>query len=236
MQATLRNKGNMPLRWALFAGVLINLVLTCVSLALHPALLGSKTLDTVIMSFLLLFLYALIGFFLTRSTNPLLAKALQQGTLIALICAGTEVINISIETLVDLTQEASTIATLSFMLLLFLLFGVAGFVGTRSTGTLRFGLLASVWCAMGSILLTVLFGFSVNFLFTQRLSSLLASDMVHSQSGLTDVRIFAVYNTLDSASSHLLEGPILALIFGALGGLLWKGLQRWRTVHIQRGA
>jgi len=229
MQTNLRDKGNMVLLWALLAGILINLVYTGVSLALYPTLLGSKTLVTVIMPFFLLLLYAFIGFFLTRSTNPAMAKTLRQGTLIALIIGGTEVINISIETLVDLPHQASAFATILFMLLLFLLFGSAGFVGTRHTGTLRFGLLEAVWCAMGGILLTVLFGFSLNFLFAQRLSSILISDMAQSHSGLADIRTFTVYNTLENVSSHLLEGPILALVFGTLGGLIWKGWQRWRA-------
>lgn len=235
MQATLPRNSNTPLLGLLAVGILINLVFAGISLVLYPALLGNMSFDVVIMTFLLLLLYALLGFFLTSSSSPTMAKALRQGTLIALIIGGIEVVNISIETFVSLPQQASTIATLSFMGLLFFLFGVAGFVGTRQARTLLAGLLASVWCAMGGILLTVLFGFSVSYLFADRFSSLLASDMLRSRSGLTDIHAFTAYNTFDSASNHLLEGPILALLFGLLGAMLAKGWQRWRSGTVTSG-
>ncbi|HEY0758082.1 MAG TPA: hypothetical protein VGD59_02375 [Acidisarcina sp.] len=40
------------------------------------------------------------------------------------------------------------------------------------------------------------------------------------RSGWTDLYAFGIANTLDSAISHLLIGPIVGAIFGTFGGLL----------------
>lgn len=48
---------------------------------------------------------------------------------------------------------------------------------------------------------------------------------------MSDLTTFTFFNTLDSASSHLLEAPILAAIFGTLGALLGKRINRFQKNH-----
>src|SRR5262249_30035095 len=91
----------------------------------------------------------------------------------------------------------------------------------QKTTRLSLGILASLWSALLGVLIVILFGFLVNFLFLQRLEHLLFSDYLTS--GMSDPQAFTFFNAFDSASSHLLEAPILASICGTLGGLIMQG-------------
>ena len=79
---------------------------------------------------------------------------------------------------------------------------------------------------MCGVVIALLFGFAINFLFGQVLEQNLQTSAEYLRSGSHDIKTFTFWNTLDSASSHLLEAPILALVFGTGGSLLELGLSR----------
>ncbi len=227
MQGSFIGKGNRLLQRAMLVGILLDLAFIAMSLLLYPSLLGRESVSTVIAPIVLLLLYASVGIVLTRRVSQVVTTTLRQGTAFGLMVGVLFLVDISVEDFIDLERQASALATLGFMALIFLLFGCAGFYGTQKTGKVRFGMLTSVWCAMISVVIVVIFGFAINFFFTQRLEYILASD--YASSGIADPRAFTFYNTLDSASSHLLEAPILASVFGTIGGFVCKGWMWFRA-------
>ncbi len=210
-------------------GVLLDLALVGLSLLLHPSLLEARYVSTAIFCVILLLVYGCIGVGLPLLSDQAVTRALWQGTGFGLLMGSVFVINIAVEYFFDMNSQASTLSTLGFMALLFLLFGVASARTVMQTGQLLLGVLTSVWSAFLAILITVLFGVVVNFFFQQRLEHILASDYLRS--GMSDLGTFTFFNTLDSASSHLLEAPLLAAIFGILGGLIGKRLLSLRGNH-----
>jgi len=45
-----------------------------------------------------------------------------------------------------------------------------------------------------------------------------------------DLQAFTVFNCLDAAASHLITAPVLATVFGTIGGLIGTGWARRRSV------
>jgi len=209
-------------------GVLLDLALIGLSLLNYPSLLRPESIFTVIFCVGLLFIYSCLGIGLPVRANSTAMIGLRQGTTFGLIIGGVFIVDISVEYFVNLGNQASTLSTLGFMALIFLLFAVASATGTQRTGRMYVGILASLWSAMLGSIIAVFFGLAVNFLFLQRLEQILASD--YATSHIQNIQTFTFWNTLDSASSHLLEAPVLAIIFGTLGSLIVRGLKRYRSV------
>jgi len=210
-------------------GGLLNLVFITIVLLWHPSLLSAQSLATVIFCIILLLVYICIGVTLPLRAGQTVTTVLWQGTGFGFLIGFLFTIDIAVEYFLDMSSQVSTLSTLGFMSLLFLLFGVVGARISQRTGHLLLGSLASVWSALLGVLIAVLFGVIVNLVFLQRLEHLLASDYLRS--GMRDMTTFTFFNTLDSASSHLLEAPILAAIFGTLGALLGKSIIRFQKNH-----
>jgi hypothetical protein len=153
--------------------------------------------------------------------------AVRVGIVIGLIGGGLELMSISIESLFMLPQRVVSVTSLIEMLILFLSFAVAGFVGSRRTGAFWLGIGTAIWSAMVAILVAVAFGF---LLVNTSLSTLAhdeQGDPDYARSGWSDVRAFAIANTFDSGFTHLVEAPIIATLLGAAGsGLGQIGVRR----------
>ena len=210
-------------------GVLIDLALIGLSLVWYPSLLNGGRAVTMAVCLLLLLLYGCLGVALPLRASPIVMTALWAGMVFGLLIGVVFIVDIIVEDFIDLGSQASTFSTLGFMFFIFLLFAGAGTYGTYKTGQFRLGLLASIWSAMLGVLIVVLVGFTLSFLFMQRMEYILASDYL--QSGMSNRQAFTFFNALDSASTHLLEAPILATVFGSLGGLLMKSLNVLRGRH-----
>ena len=191
------------------------------SLLWYPTVLGAGRASTVLVCGAMLLVYGSVGVGLPIKANPTVTTALKVGTVLGLIIGAIFVVDLIVEDFIDLGQEASSFSTLGFMALIFLCFGFAGASGTHKTSRLSLGILASLWSALLGVLIVLLFGFLLNFLFLQRLEHLLVSDYLSS--GMSDPQAFTFFNAFDSASSHLIEAPILAGICGTLGVLIMQG-------------
>jgi len=141
------------------------------------------------------------------------------------------IITIAVENFVTVSSQISAISTLGFMLLIFLFFSYAGWRGAQNSGQLGLGMFASIWSAMIGVLIALIFGFVINFLFTQRLEQTLQTSAEYFRSGSHDLETFTFWNTLDSASSHLFEAPIIAAVLGALGSFTNLGFSQLRKKH-----
>jgi hypothetical protein len=169
-------------------------------------------------------------------TLPLLAgrfpgvtTAVRAGTVVGLIGGALDLVNITLESLLALPKSIVTLTTLAAMLGLFLAFAVAGFLGALSSGSFRLGVGAAVWSAVVALLLAVTFGFLLVNTSLPQLAQDERGDPDYVRSGWTDVRAFAIANTLDAGFTHLVEGPIIAVALGAAGSGIGQLGARRRT-------
>lgn len=122
----------------------------------------------------------------------------------------------------DLGSVWNTISGFALLICTFLLWGLAGFKASQRAGDLRSGALASFWSATVTMLVVVLFGFLLEFYLATPKPEYVATWGEFKRSGWTDIHAFTIANTLDSAQSHLIAGPIIGAIFGGLAGLLTR--------------
>ncbi len=210
-------------------GVLIDLALVGLSLVLYPSLLSGGQLITTTACLASLLLYGCFGVALPLRASPIVVTALWGGMVFGLFIGIIFIADLIVEDFINMSSQVDAFSTLGFMFLIFLLFGGAGAYGTYKTGQVRLGVLASIWSAMLGVLIVILVGFALCFLFMQRLEYILASDYAHS--GMGSPQAFTFFSALDNASTHLLEAPILAAIFGSIGGLITKSLNSLRGRH-----
>lgn len=185
----------------------------------HPFLDQPGASAYVVEPAVVLIVYAVLIAWATASTDPLRRTTLRIGTIFGLIGSALQLVHLGQENFLDLGARGNGISALAFMVTTFLLWGVAGYRSARSTRTVGAGLMAGSWSAAVSMVAVVTFGFALMFSSVPRLDEV-AAWAEFKRSGWTDVRAFAIANTLDAAFSHLLAGPVVGAILGGLGGIL----------------
>lgn len=190
----------------------------------YPRILREGGVASVAQPLALLLFY--VGAVLWGTHRPSSARrvALSDGTIVGLVIGLMFIADIAVENFVPMNSQLSTLSTLSFMLFIFLGFAGAGGRSVVHTDQVSLGVISSVWSALISVLIALFFGFIVNFLFPRQLEQNLQASAEFVRSGIRDLATFTFYNTLDSASSHLLEVPLIAAVCGTIGSLVGKGL------------
>ena len=130
-----------------------------------------------------------------------------------------EVVNIGIENGIPVRVVGSAVA-LGFMVVVFTLWGVAGFLTARALGSTRAGLLAATSSSCICMLIAVAAGFAVQFFLAPPDPAGVSTWAEYKRSGWTDPRAFGIANTLESGFTHLVVAPIIATLFGGSGALL----------------
>jgi hypothetical protein len=143
--------------------------------------------------------------------------AVRVGAVAGLIGGIIEVASTALESLWTLPQQVVAVTTGAAMLGLFLLFGLAGFIGGRRIRSFWLGLVTAVWSAMCAILIVVTFGFLLVNTSLPQLARGEIGDPDYLRSGWTDIRAFAIANTFDAGFTHLVEAPVIAAVLGAAG-------------------
>ncbi len=105
------------------------------------------------------------------------------------------------------------------MLATFAMWGIAGFVAAGTTRHVVSGMTAGGWSAMICMLITVLVGFTLMCFGAPR-SEYVSTWSEFQSSGWNDPRAFSIANTLEAGLTHLVPGPAIGLIVGAVGGCL----------------
>ena len=198
----------------------------------YPLIIGEAGMSSILAPAFMLLVYGVAAIRITQQPTQARSGALKSGTLFGLVVGLIFIVTISVEDFVDIGQQAITISTLGLMLLIFLVFAYAGWHGAKESSQLSIGILTSVWSAMIGVVIALLFGFMINFLFTQRLEQNLQTSAEYFRSGIHDLETFTFLNTLDSASSHLFEAPIIAAVLGALGSSMSLGFSQLRKKFI----
>lgn len=209
-------------------GILVTGILIGYGIFHYPLIVREAGLLSLLAPVFMLLLYGVVAIRVTHEPGEARRSALKSGTIFGLLVGLTFIVTISVENFVDMKRQVSTASTLGFMLLIFLIFASAGWHGTHESRHLSLGIFTSVWSAMIGVVIALLFGFAINFLFTQRLEQNLQASAEYLRSGSRDLETFTFWNTLDSAFSHLLEAPIIAVVFGTLGSLSSLGFSQFQ--------
>jgi len=214
------NKFVRTIQIGLLVSIGANLILMTLRVTSYPAFFAMPgALSFLIEPIVLLGIYAAVAFSLPWLADRVAEapSALRIGTIAGLIGGAIDVVGTALESIVSLPQTVVTTTSGAAMLSLFLLFAVAGFLGSRRIGRFWNGLATAIWSAMVAIVMVVTFG----FLLINTSLPLLAHDEIgdpdYQRSGWTDVRAFAIANTFDAGFTHLWEAPIIAAVLGAAG-------------------
>lgn len=108
------------------------------------------------------------------------------------------------------------------LLSVFATWSIAGFWATLSLRSVKAGLLTSVAGAGVCMLIGVAGGVAVEMFVAPTNPALVATWQEFKRSAWTDPAAFQIANTLDSAFSHLLLAPVVAIVVGAVGAGLGK--------------
>lgn len=220
------------MRMLFLLGIGLDLGLIGLQVALYPALLAQPgSLGYIAEPIVVLLVYgAIVAAVTTRvapADQPTRLATLALGTAFGLLTGGLWIVNHTLETFVDLSS-LGILATAPLLLGAFLLWGLAGFLRARQTGSLPSGLLAALWSAMLCVLLTITYGLLLLYLALPRLTAIEASDPDFARSHWSDLHAFVIANTFDAAFSHLLGAIVISLAFGAVGSLMGLLIFRMR--------
>jgi len=135
------------------------------------------------------------------------------------VCGGIlEVLNIGVEN--GMPSLAVPAVTVGAMLVLFGSWAVAGFRTARALDSIGAGVVAAVLSAGICMVIGVAGGFAIEFFIKPPEPAYVATWAEFKRSGWTDAQAFSLANTLDSALTHLLIAPVVALILGGGASLL----------------
>jgi hypothetical protein len=118
--------------------------------------------------------------------------------------------------------------SISLMLITFLLWGVAAVWTCAPSAPWKFGLAAAVGSAGICMLIVVAVGFPIELFLRPPDPSVVALWNEYQRSGWSNARLFAVANTLDSGSTHLMLAPFVACAFGGAGLMLQRIVRRYQ--------
>jgi hypothetical protein len=198
------------------AFVAINLGMAAVGVARYPAFLSQHGAPTFVLEpVCALLAYAVAVVFIARTHGPYWDSILGAATVFGGLSGTIEVINVTIENGIPFVVRGPVVP-IGFMLATFTIWGIAGFRTARSLRSTGAGLLASVLSAGICMLIVVAAGFIVQFLLAPPNPAYVSTWAEFERSGWTDARAFATANTLDSALTHLVIAPTVALFVGGL--------------------
>lgn len=157
--------------------------------------------------------------------------ALDVGVRIGSVLVLIEILNLALEHFVGNTT-ISAIRGVASWGAMFLAFGVAGsnaIFASEERGAAGLGrsMVASVWCGVIAAVGAVLGGVALPVFFMSTMVRIL--DPGAAGGGVVDMPAFVVRHTLAAATVHLLFLPVIAAIFGAIGGsasLLLRSVSR----------
>lgn len=209
------------IRLALLTPIATSVVLMAVKVASYRSLLKMPGgLGYVLETAGLLLLYAAAVWWATRNEGS--RAILQLATPMGLLGAAIQIVHLAQEHFFDLGKLGNGIAALGLLFCTFVLWGISGYRAARINPGLRSSGWAGLWSAVVTMTVLIIFGFVLEFYLSPPAPEAVASWGEFQRSGWTDLRAFAIVNTLDSAQSHLIAGPILGAVCGAIGGIILR--------------
>jgi hypothetical protein len=208
------------LAFALLALIAMNIAMVAVAVAQSPAFFSQRGARAFVLEpICALLAYAVAAVLIARLHGPHWDPILKAAIVFGILTGSLEAINVGIEN-GGPSAARGPILPIGFMFITFALWGTAGFRTARLLRSTRAGFLAAVLSAALCMLIAVAAGFIVQFFLVPPEPAYVATWAEFKRSGWTDASAFAVANTLDSAFTHLVIAPIVALLFGGISSLL----------------
>jgi thiamine transporter ThiT len=204
----------LKLAWLLLLGVIADLALILYGLS-RFSVVREEHASVAVYPILLLAIYFGVAIAVMMGGGKDREMAIKIGTSAGLFCGLVLALTIAVEHFVTLRQPGSTVVAIGSMILVFSLFGVAGYVGAAKAERMAAGVMAAVWAAMLAIVITCFAGFTFNFMCLDKWVRDLAPAFLRS--GMSSPQAFTFVNSLENATSHLFVAPFVALITGSLG-------------------
>lgn len=221
IRATQRRRTMRWIRLLCVVTVAVSLFLIGLRVILSPDFFSMPgSIGYLLEPIILLLAYAAIGIALTARAPA--QMPLYIGTVTGVLAGVLWIVNHTIEMFVSLPSQATLLISGPFFLGAFLLWGAAGFLAARKSRSFGDGLIAALWSAMLTVLLTDAYGFLLMHVALPHLARIEVSDPDFLRSHWDNVSLFAIANTLDAGFLHLLEAPFIAAVFGAIGSLFGR--------------
>ena len=203
---------------AILTLIVLNLVMIGLAVVQYPDFFSQPGARAVVLeSSLALIAYAVAALCVGRprgTDRDIIVSAI----LFGLIGGTVDALNIGTENGLPAAIHAPALP-LAFLLTIFASWGIAGFRTARDLNSIRAGLLAAVSSAAICMLIAATAGFVIQLFAARPEPAYIATWDEFKRSGWTDARAFGLANTLDSAFTHLIFGPIVALLFGGVAPL-----------------
>ncbi len=201
---------------SMLIGIVIVLGLMLYSILAYPSSIQGVGLTSFLFLLVGLLAYVAAIVWSWKQTQVSVQTALSLGARFGAILACGSWANMALEHFAPLDAVGSMARGVGMWALMFVVFGAAGSATYQRSRSLGLAVLSSVWSALISTVATLLFGFALGALFMPHMQQILAGAYAHS--GMSDPRAFVIRNTVYSASTHLLLAPLLAVVFGIIGG------------------
>ena len=169
---------------------------------------------------LLLVVYVGVSFWVATKSVLLGTYALRTILSVGAVGGLAEVLNVSMENGLPIPMP-SRFVPLAITLIIFLSWGLTGYLVTRRE-RFKVGFGAAVVCGIFCMLLGVAGGIAFELYIVPVHPDVVATWAEFQRSGWSNPAAFQVANTLDSAFTHLLVSPVVALLVGGLGATLGK--------------
>jgi hypothetical protein len=204
----------------LFSLIALNATMAAFAVARYPAFFEQHSaLVYVLEPIGILLLYTILTVYLVRVRGGAWNTILINATVFGVITGALELINIGLENVAPGASRSPAIS-IGFMAIVFSLWGIGGARTVRSGNSIRAGIATAILSAGICMLIAVAAGFLIEFFVAPPDPATVSKWAEYRRSGWTDARAFGLANTLDSAFTHLVIAPIVAMVFGSIGSLL----------------
>jgi hypothetical protein len=205
---------------ALFSLIALNAGMAAFAIARYPALFEQHlALVFVLELFGILLFYAILTVYLVKVRGGAWNTIRTNATVFGVITGALELMNIGLENAAPAVTHGPAVS-IGFMAIVFLLWGIGGARTVRSGASIRAGMVTAILSAGICMLIAVTAGFVIEFFIAPPDPAAVSMWAEYRRSGWTDAHAFGLANTLDSAFTHLIIAPVVAMVFGGIGSLL----------------
>ena len=205
---------------ALFSLIALNVAMAVFAVARYPALFEQHSALVYVLELIgILLLYTVLTAYLVRVRGGAWNTILLNATVFGVITGALELMNIGLENAAP-AVALSPAVSIGFMAIVFSLWGIGGARTVRSGNSIRVGMATAILSAGICMLIAVAAGFLIEFFVAPPDPATVSMWAEYRRSGWTDAHAFGLANTLDSACTHLVIAPIVAMVFGSIGSLL----------------
>ena len=204
------------LRLTLLSVIAASTVMVIIAALMYPALLTMPGSTSYILRLvIMLLLYVIL---VLRATIPATDQTiLRVGTLFGVIACILEIVHILIENFGRLNARTETISTGIFMVGLFFLFGLSGYVVTYSKRNIISGMWAGSWSAVVCMLIVMTYGLTQLFWSFETMEKHNIGNPDFIRTGWNDLHAFVIADIFEACFKILFVGPVAGIIFGLIG-------------------